>query len=330
MKKKVVVGSSRAQFNQPASAGTVVYRVTATDPSGESDSDDVSIVWGANTPPTTTAPSVQNPSGPVLVGASVQLSSGTSTSASGGGVTYSWVQTGGPSVTLSDPSSPNPTFPAPAAGGAVTFALTVNDGISATTTTVTANLVIDQTPVANAGADQTLVDVARGTVVTLDGTNSVDPDNGTLTYAWTQISGPSVTLSDATAAQPTFTYPAQGGGLLVVKQKGGDNGPAKGAPADTLIFELIVSDGASTSAPDQVSIIINTNDLPTANAGADQTLYGQANGDTFTLAGSGSDPDGDTLTYAWTQTAGRTLTISDASSATPTVTYDGAGNCGRG
>ncbi len=33
-----------------------------------------------------------------------------------------------------------------------------------------------------------------------------------------------------------------------------------------------------------------------------------------------SDPDSDTLTYAWTQTAGTSATLSDASSATPSFT----------
>ena len=326
LKIKVVVGSpATAVFSQPATVGTVVYRVTVTDPSGDTDTDDISVVWSANTPPTTTAPSVQNPSGPVLVGSNVPLSSGTSTSTSGNPVTYSWVQTGGPSVTLDNPNSPNPTFPAPAAGGAVTFVLTVSDGISTTTQTVTVNLVIDQTPVANAGPDQTFVDVAKGTVVTLDGTSSIDPDGGTLTYAWSQVSGASVTLSSTTAAQPTFTYPSGGGGGGVSKQKGGTD---KGLPVDTLVFELVVSDGASTSAADQVTITINTNDVPTADAGVDQTFFGLVNGDTFTLAGSGTDPDGDTLTYVWTQTAGRSLTLSDSTSAAPTVTFDGSYSAG--
>jgi PKD repeat protein len=45
--------------------------------------------------------------------------------------------------------------------------------------------------------------------VTLDGTGSTDPDgNLPLAYGWQQSGGPLVTLSDLTAAQPTFTAPA--------------------------------------------------------------------------------------------------------------------------
>jgi hypothetical protein len=40
----------------------------------------------------------------------------------------------------------------------------------------------------------------------LNGTGSSDPD-GTITYAWRQLSGPVVTLTNATTAQPVFTAP---------------------------------------------------------------------------------------------------------------------------
>jgi chitinase len=45
-------------------------------------------------------------------------------------LTYNWVQTGGPTVTLSDPSAVKPQFVAPAVNATttLTFRLTVNDG----------------------------------------------------------------------------------------------------------------------------------------------------------------------------------------------------------
>ena len=46
----------------------------------------------------------------------------------------------------------------------------------------------------------------RGTKVTLDGRAST----GAATYAWTQVvaaGGPTVTLTGANTAQPTFTFP---------------------------------------------------------------------------------------------------------------------------
>ncbi len=90
-------------------------------------------------------------------------------------------------------------------------------------------------PIANAGFDQTGVEPY--TTVILDGSGSSDFDNDTLSYAWTQTAGASVTLSSTTATQPTFTAPAVLNG-------------------DMLTFQLIVNDGVSDSNPDTVSVAI--------------------------------------------------------------------------
>ena len=115
--------------------------------------------------------------------------------------------------------------------------------LSGVTNTVVINTVIpiNQAPMADAGSDQS---VASATApVTLDGTNSSDPDAGqTLTYAWTQTAGPTVTLSDATAASPTFTAPT----LNI------------GDPDAVLTFSLMVTDnlGEPAAAADTVTITV--------------------------------------------------------------------------
>lgn len=153
-------------------------------------------------------------------------------------------------------------------------------------------------PVANAGTAQT---VNSGVTVTLNGTGSNDPGGSISTYAWTQTAGSSVTLSNATVAQPTFTAPAV-------------------ATTTTLTFSLTVTDnrGASSSAS-TVNITVNpANALPTANAGPAQTVVGGAQ---VTLNGaSSSDSDGTIAGFAWTQTAGTAVTLSNAATATPTFT----------
>ena len=59
-------------------------------------------------------------------------------------------------------------------------------------------------PNAVAGASQT---VSGGATVTLNGDQSNDPDGDSLTFQWTQTTGPQVALSDATTAVARFTAP---------------------------------------------------------------------------------------------------------------------------
>jgi len=62
----------------------------------------------------------------------------------------------------------------------------------------------------------------------------------------------------------------------------------------------------------------NSNTGPTANAGSDQTAKSE---NTVTLNGSGSsDPDYGIPLFSWTQTEGDTVSLSDATSATPSFT----------
>ena len=251
--------------------------------------------------------------------------SGSTATSTGRTVTYAWTRpTGtaggtGSAVTLSDPSAAQPTFTAQtlnAGATAVTyiFTLTVTDNQNSAPQTDMVTITVIAALVADAGPDQP--GIASGGTVTLDGSGSTATSTGrTVTYAWTRPTGTAggtgsaVTLSDPSAAQPTFT--AQ---TLTV-----------GAESVTYIFTLTVTDNQN-SAPQTDMVTITVIAALVADAGPDQP--GIASGGTVTLDGSGSTATstGRTVTYAWTRptgTAGGTgsaVTLSDPSAARPTFT----------
>ena len=165
-------------------------------------------------------------------------------------------------------------------------------------------------PTADAGPDQT--DVTPGATVTLDGTGSSDPDVGqTLGYAWLQTAGPTVTLSDATAAQPTFTAP-----LLNT-----------GVNSETLAFQLTVTDGNGGSTSDTVSIIVVDNIAPTV--GISGLPSAVTSGGSFTVTFTFSEP---VTGFDATDIAVTNGTLSGFSGSgaiyTATITANGAGDVG--
>ena len=139
----------------------------------------------------------------------------------------------------------------------------------------------NSSPIADAGSDQNVI---IGQVVILNGSESYDPEGLVITFLWFFVEvpiGSSVTdasLSDRTSAKPQFTPDADG----------------------TYRLQLIVSDGASSSDPDEVGINASTPNVPpNANAGLDQNVI---TGITVRLDGYGSsDPDNGPrpLSYLW-------------------------------
>lgn len=150
-------------------------------------------------------------------------------------------------------------------------------------------------PVANASLDQA---VNEGAWVALDGTRSVNPYGGSLTYQWAQTAGPAVTLSGDTTATPSFSAPS--------------------VDADTTVaFSLIVNDGSANSNPDTVTVLVRnymplavwTAGLPTGEKGV-AYVYGL-------LADGGTPP------YTWSVIKGQLpsgLTLDTAGTITGTPT----------
>ena len=103
------------------------------------------------------------------------------------------------------------------------------------------------TVTADAGPDRA---TGTGNTITLFGGGSTNPPGGALSYNWTQIDGPTVTLTDAHTAQPTFITPS--------------------VPVLTdLTFSLVVTNSLTSSPADLVTVVV----LPRA-AGRDLTPLG--------------------------------------------------------
>ncbi|WP_254271844.1 PKD domain-containing protein [Haloarcula marina] len=285
-----------------ASEGEYEIRTTASaiyeetgERATETTTDTVEVGAPVQTPPPT---AVAGDNRTVDGGVTVELDGNESTVATDD-VSYRWVQVAGPSVSLSDAETPVARFESPTLGEnrTLAFELRVTDAENQTATDrvgVTVRRVY-RSPTADAGANLT---TDAGATVQLNGTDSSDPDGDALTYEWTQIGGPNVTLMDPSDPTPTFEAPEM-------------------AEEQTVTFTLTVEDSTERTATDRVGVTVRrVNRSPTADAGANLTTDAGA---TIQLDGTGSsDPDGDALTYEWTQTGGPNVTLTDPSDPTPT------------
>lgn len=183
--------------------------------------------------------------GPVsqaISGNAVQLDGTNSTSTNSAISEYNYQQLTGTTVLFDEVSPGVISFTTPSGTEDLLFRLTVTAENSATSSDF-ALISINSPPTANTGANQT---VLINTVVSLSGSNSTDSDGSIATYAWQQTSGPSVSLSDANTANPTFTAPER---------------------ALDLAFELTVTDNEGASATSQTNVSVVSNLQATSSGG---------------------------------------------------------------
>ena len=237
-----------------------------------------------------------------IVGDTVYLDGTGSDDPDGDALSYTWEQVDGTTVTLdiTDPSRP---FFSASVSDIYQFSLMVSDGFTSSGTDhvkVYIRNEYNSAPNTDAGPDQS---VTRDVLVTLDGSSTYDIDFDPITYLWNELSGPPVTLQPSdTAKVVTFT-------------------PDPGYVGDYL-FELVASDPYLSSG-DTVRITV-INNGPVADAGAD--VSGQT-GSTVQLDGSGSyDPDGDLLSYAWTQMDGDAVVLDESDPERPIFVTSSPGN----
>jgi hypothetical protein len=119
----------------------------------------------------------------------------------------------------------------------LTFRLTVTDSdglVSSDTVSVTVYL--PQPPVADAGPDQS---VTEGQTVTLDGSNSYDPNETNIAVQWKQLTGSTqVVLNTPNELTTEFTA------------------PEVGTDRDELTFKLTINDDDGLTSEDEVRVTI--------------------------------------------------------------------------
>jgi len=197
--------TARARFDAPTEPDELSFTLVVVDDRGATGRDDVAVV-------------VANPEGPVAdagadfevrIDAPVELDGSDSTDPDGEIVAFSWEQTRGQIVELSDSEAVAPRFTAPSRPSLLVFRLSVEDDDGNTDEDEVAVAVRDNlSPTADAGPDVIGEPSQR---LEVDGTNSADPDGEVVSHAWVQVDGPSAQLDGADRAVATVVVPGEPG-----------------------------------------------------------------------------------------------------------------------
>ena len=278
-----LTGAATAQATfTPTTAGVYEFELTVSD--GElAARDTVRVTVGAaNRVPVVDTGSDQS----ITLGAAVTVTA-VASDPDADPLTFAWTVQSRPAGSTAALSATNTAAVSitPDVAGEYVLRVTVSDGRGGQATDdvkITATPPgMNRAPIADAGFD---LNGTETVAVTLDGTNSSDPDGDPLTFTWTFVSVPAGSTAGilaASAAIATFTPDVEG----------------------VYVVQLEVSDGQFTST-DTATITVNVgnlNDAPVANDQSQPALAeNSANGTVVGTVAAADQDAGQSLTYAIT------------------------------
>jgi len=274
----------------------LIFELTVTDSQGNSDKDDVAVtITTVNLPPRASA----GPDRKVIGGSDVSVT-GLGSDPENGPITYSWKQIAGETVSF-DTTKPSFSFKAPSVVSGETkrmvFQLTVKDSENQSGSDQLIIMVVpaNSAPIVDAGVDQTANENTKLNLLC----STTDPDGDMINASWSSSSS-EVVISNPNSLSTTVQLPA------IVKDQ-------------VITMTCSATDGKLSSSDSMKINVVNTLNLPIiADAGADQTVNEDVK---VSLDGSkSSDPEGQKISYMWTQVSGEPVMLSSSSSVTPSFT----------
>ena len=229
----------------------------------------------------------------VGLGGNIILSDASAGDGGDGIAVYSWSDNGG-GGSFDDHTALHTTYTAPGLGGVVTLTLTVTDhqgGQASDSLRVRVNTF----PTVDAGADRS---VDEGAPVTLSDAVASDSDGWITSILWDDRGAGGTFSPSPNVMNPSYTAPV-----------------TQSCNGEDLTLTLTVTDNWGAQASDTLTLhVTNVNVAPVADAGVDQIVPG---GETVALDGSGSDPDGQIVSFAWEQLSGPVVTLSEPNTTKP-------------
>lgn len=255
----------------------------------------------ANAAPTGT-PSITAPAAgsSVNAGTAVTFSATGGTDPDGFPLRYNWTFTNG-----IPPATGASVTVTPTAAGTLTATLEVSDANGAAIATRPTRSVTVTTVAANQPPNGSIAapsNVVQGVAASFQGSAS-DPNGDTVTYLWNF--GANATPASSTAQNPSVTFTTTG--------------------ARTVTLSVTDSRGLADPTPATVSVTVAA--PSTTNQAPNGTITLPANivqGQSVTLQGAGTDPNGDAVTYLWNFGANASPATSTVQN--PTVTFSTVGS----